>query len=392
MILQTEKNNCGEIVTRQVINNIYKSDKIASTKLKNDCSNLLNIKDSLYKFGIETNGYEIRDFNKFYNSKKKVEFITNIIKDNKSHFVYCKKINRYYLKVFFPEIGNKIVSVKKFAKLLSNYILLIEKVNKYKINKLSLLKNKDKISLACISLFELIGISLFSVFIRIEKTKFFSLLLVPFIGILILCHYLLAIKISSNIDKNVISNYLENSTNQEDYKQINKLKLDFINYSNNKILLACLFAFILVNFIFINKELLILYLVCIVSCSFLNWIFNLKIGDIFSKVNLSYNSIYKGGSFSKDSFTEFNKNSKNIYSTVLLKNLIVYMLVIVFNVFYQFILNQIVIEELIGNSLFIILTVCFINNLTLKLSKFNNPYNQIINLKDNFYEIEYLYL
>lgn len=392
MILQTNKNNCGEIVTRQVINKYYKSDSIACKKLENECSNLLEIKQSLEKYGISSTGYEIEDFNLFYNSKKKVEFITNIVSENKSHFVYCQKINKYYIKAFFPEVGNKIISIKKFKKMISGYILLIEKVNKLKQKKLTMLKQNDKITLSLICLFELVGISLFSVFIRIEKTKFFSLFLIPFIGILILCHYLIAIKISNNIDKNILVEYLTNSTDIQDYNQINKVKMNFINYFNNKNILICLFVFILINFIFISKELIVLFLICILSCCILNMIFNLKVDSIFSNINLIQTDLYKSGVFNKEVFLEFNKSSKNIYSTVLLKNLIIYMLVLIFNIFYQFILNKVQIEELIGNSLFIIIVVSIINTSSLKLSKFNNPYNEFINLKSDIYKVEYLYL
>lgn len=392
MIIQLKENNCGEIVTRNIINNVYKSKNYACNQLKNECENLQQIKESLNEYGIIVEGYFVEDFRSFYNSKKRIKFITNLIIEKKSHFVICEKINNHLIKIFYPEYGNKIIRISKFIKMFSFNILIIEKIEKNDVKKLKIISKKDITSLVIISLFESISSLLFFILFNNEKFKFFSLLILPFLGVLILCHYSFILNLSNKINKKLVIPYLKENPLNKAFKEVTEVKNSFIEYYNNFICLICLSIFLITYLSLFSLDKLILYLVCFISGFIIDFCFRKIMYNKEKNIEYKENEIFKNNIFNVKLFNDINSYSNKYVCIGKLKQLIIIFIIGVFVLFTMIKNNQIEVFNMLAETTFISLILFYFINLTNKLSKYNDPYSKFILLDRCVYKNKELFV
>ena len=392
MIIQLKNDTCGEIVTRNVILQVYKSKKIACNKLINDCSSLLKIKESLNEYNIKAEGYFVEDFLLFYSSKKKIKFVTNLKIDNKSHFVICKKISRNFIKILFPEYGYKIMKVSKFLKYFSSNILIIETSKKVKKRKLNLIPKKQIISLCLISSIEVISCLIFFILFNSEKFKLFSFLTVPFILIIILCHHSLIIKYSNYLNNVFLEPYLTKNPSNEALKEATIVKNLFITYYNSLICLLFLSLFIIIYFFLFSLDKMILYLICFISGIIIEISFNKILFQKEKKIEIKESELFKDDTFNIDLFKTINEYGTKYAYLYKIKQFLIVLINITFILFKMFIDNKVDVLNLVSECVFINLILFYLLNLVSKLTKKQDPYSHFILLNKNIYEIESLFI
>lgn len=392
MIIQLKNDTCGEIVTRNIILHVYKSKKIACNKLLNDCSSLLQIKESLNEYNITSEGYFVEDFDLFYKSKKRIKFITNLKIDNKFHFVICKKISNNFIKIMFPEYGYKIMRVSKFLKYFSSNILIIENSKKSVKRKLDLIPKKQIILLSFISLIEVISCLIFFVLFNSEKFKLFSLLIVPFLLIIVLCHYSLIIKYSNYLNDKLVEPYLVKNSSNKALKEVIQVKNKFISYYNCLVCLMFLSLFLIMYFSLFSLDRIVLYLICFISGIIIDISFNKVLFKKERKIEFKEVELFKNNEFNIDLFKSINEYGNKYACIYKMKQFFIILINITFILFSMFIRNKVDVLNLISDCIFINLILFYLLSLIEKLTNKNDPYSHFILLDKNIYEIESLFI
>lgn len=383
MLKQKEQSNCGEVAVRNIIHYFYKTRDSYFYSLKNDCSNFYLMKDSLYEYGIISNGYSFTSLKSL--CKVKTPFICLINRDGEKHFIIVrKKVSNYFL-VNDLNYGWRLISLHKFKEISENKILVFENYEEKKIKKISLVSNKYLLALNFVILME--SLCLFYSFAIMNDSKYSLINSLSLIAVLLLAfmHKSLLISVSKQFDKSVSLKYFQAVNSTKDYVLLNNFKTKFITEINGKIssvytlILALLVAF------FSSIEMLAFLLVSFIIFIIYEYLFSKYLNKMEYKIYEREQMFLNSNQIDENSFNSSSQIASKYGLLIELKKTLVLISIFVCSIFYSY--QSLNISYCIFLTLFInyVVSTCYSNFAYFSVN--SSYFNEILKLDGIIYDI-----
>ena len=260
IVLQDGIKECGAACLLSIIKyyggNVSLERLLELTKTNKEGTNFYNLQKAAMEIGLLSKGYKIEQFDKLLNVEK--PFISQIVKNNYTHFVVVYKIKNDKVTIMDPAIGMVKLQIDEFTKLWTGYILILEPLKKLPVYEESnyikkIIRNiissnkKIIINLFLLTLISTIFTCIYSYYFKIAIDKListdkFNLLIITIIFLIIFSiktftEYLrnnLLLYLNQKIDLSIITtttdkiislpySYYKNKTTGEMISRINDL-------------------------------------------------------------------------------------------------------------------------------------------------------------------------
>ena len=202
-VIQDGIKECGASCLMSIIRyyggNVSLERLLELTKTTKDGTNFYNLQEAAREIGLLSKGYKIDEIEKILEIEK--PFISQIVKNNYTHFVVVYKIKNNKITIMDPTKGMVKISLKEFQNIWTGYILILEPYKKLPIYNennyvISILKDiifhNKKIIINLFSLTALVTIftCIYSYYFKIILDKIiytdkFNLLIITIIFLLI---------------------------------------------------------------------------------------------------------------------------------------------------------------------------------------------------------------
>lgn len=388
MLRQIKDDECGLICVRFILLQLYKSLKIACLKLLNNCKSVLQIEQSLLEYGIIATAYKIENIDIFKRNKINKYSLFLLQTGTFNHYiVFIKRFFNLAL-IYYPEKGYRLISLNKLLKTQLCFID-IKLQNKIKVKKLNFLSFKERLNIVLLSSLLFITSIMFFSMIYFTNLAFFTLLIIPFFGILYFCYKSYLVKVTYNLDKRFISNYLYFEQNNDCLFRLSNLKIKIIKEFNGKInLLFALVSILLFSFL-LNINDVILLFICFIF--FITISFSWKIKNRKKTNSIEKDELNIFLSFSKEKYLKLVDNVNEFGLSKSLEIFIKGFVIGVFILLFQIRLNQINIVQLISTFFFNFYFSKFIYDEIENAFFSISSYQDLTYLNKGVYEIEGIY-
>lgn len=323
--LQISDNDCGYACLKMMLSYFHK--RKAYLFLETDLSihknlSFYDLKTISAKNGLILNGYHIDDL-------KTIKYfpVIGLIKlENCYHYIIVYKISSNYIYIIDPKVGKCRYTVSEFKIITTSKYLIVEKCNKFKINKKINLKFNYFLFFICNF------IQIISIFLISFETKNLSINILIF-GVIFLISYLFSkmyIQFSLKMfDKKIIYPLLNIidinsiSIKDEEIENLYHLKKEYFNYFQKIFSFSTTFGF-LIFFLCINNLFHIIFILfSLLFCVFYHNFFSVNIKIISNEI---FKSKYS------EKYQNLDKKAYNYSNKLQFFAIIKFMLIIIFNI------------------------------------------------------------
>ena len=135
IVIQDGIKECGSACLLSIVRyyggNVSLERLLELTKTTKEGTNFYNLQEAAKEIGLVSKGYKIDDINKLIEIEK--PFISQIVKNNYTHFVVVYKIKNNKITIMDPAKGMIKLTIDEFNNLWTGYILILEPYKKLPI-------------------------------------------------------------------------------------------------------------------------------------------------------------------------------------------------------------------------------------------------------------------